>query len=220
MSALIKSASAAVLCILLAFGQTSAGPQSEEFRIDAASSKMVVNVGRSGIFGFAGHDHEVIAPVLDGSVTLNRTDVSRSKLAIRFDASAMKVTGKGEPAKDVPEVQRVMLSREVLDVERHPTIAFVSESIAVGKRSASGMQLRINGKLTLRGVEHRVTVPTEVELASDRLTAKGKAEVKQSDFGIHPVSAGAGTVKVKDEVELLFTIVAVPESGIVSRQSR
>jgi polyisoprenoid-binding protein YceI len=171
---------------------------------------MVVHVGRSGLFGFSGHDHEVVAPVLDGSVMLDRTDVSRSKVSIQVDATAMKVTGKGEPAKDVPEVQRVMLSERVLDVQRHPKIVFVSEDISIVQRSASRMQLRINGQLTLRGVAHRVSVPTEVELTADRFTATGKATVRQTDFGIRPVNAGGGTVKVKDEVELAFTVVAAP----------
>jgi polyisoprenoid-binding protein YceI len=208
MCILIKFSLAAMLCILLTIGPSTAGPESQELRIDAASSKMVVHVGRSGLFGFAGHDHEVVVPVLAGSVMLDRTDVSRSKVSVQFDATAMKVTGKGEPREDVPEVQRVMLSERVLDVERHPKIAFVSEDISVVQRSAGRMRLRINGQLTLRGVARRVTVPTEVELTADRLTAAGKATVRQTNFGIRPVTAGAGTVKVKDEVEIVFTIVA------------
>ena len=204
---IVKSCITAALCLCLTIGKSTAGPQSQEMRIDAASSKMTVNVGRSGLFGFAGHDHEVIAPVFEGSVMLDRTDLSRSKLSIQFDATAMKVTGKGEPAKDVPEVQRVMLSERVLDVQRHPKITFVSESISVAQ-SPNHIQLRINGRLTLRGVNHPVTVPTQVELTANRLTATGKATVKQTDFGIRPVNAGGGTVKVKDEVELVFTIVA------------
>jgi hypothetical protein len=94
MSTFIKSSLAASLCIFLTMGLSTAGPESQELRIDAASSKMVVHVGRSGLFGFAGHDHEVVAPVLDGSVMLDRTDVSRSKVSIQVDATAMKVTGK------------------------------------------------------------------------------------------------------------------------------
>src|SRR5215510_1324610 len=94
---MVKFCITVALCLCLLIGKSIAAPQSQEMRIDAASSKMTVNVGRSGLFGFAGHDHEVIAPVLEGSVMLDRTDLSRSKLSIQFDATAMKVTGKGEP---------------------------------------------------------------------------------------------------------------------------
>jgi hypothetical protein len=37
---------------------------------------------------------------------------------------------------------------------------------------------------------------------------KGNAKLKQTDFGIEPVSAGGGTVKVKDEIELEMDIYA------------
>jgi polyisoprenoid-binding protein YceI len=120
----------------------------------------------------------------------------------------MKVTGKGEPPEDVPEVQRVMLSERVLDVERHPKITFISEKISILQKSANHLRLRIDGRLTLRGVARPVTVPTDVNLTADHVTATGRTTVRQTDFGIKPVTAGAGTVKVKDEVEIVFTIVA------------
>ena len=194
--------------ITLIFALLMIAPAAEEFRIDAASSNMVLNVGRSGLFGFAGHEHEVAVPSFVGHVMVDRSDVSRSSLSVEFDAAALKVTGKGEPREDVPEVQRVMLSDEVLDVQRHPKIAFVSSSISVMERSTDRIMLRVSGMLTLRGVARAVTVPVEVRLSGDRLTATGRATVRQSAFGIKPVKAAGGTVKVKDDVEVVFTVVA------------
>jgi polyisoprenoid-binding protein YceI len=199
-----------LLCFLLTNERASGAQDSQEFHIDATSSRMMVHVGRSGLFSFAGHDHEVAVPAMAGTVTLDRTDVTRSKFSLQFDATAMKVTGAGEPAKDVPEVQRVMLSEKVLDAGRHPNITFVSYNIAVIQRSAKAMELRITGQLTLRGVVRPITLPVSVQISGDRLSATGKATVRQTDFGIRPVSAGAGTVKVKDEVEITFTLVALP----------
>jgi hypothetical protein len=40
------------------------------------------------------------------------------------------------------------------------------------------------------------------------LTGTGKMAVKQTDFGIEPVSAGGGLVKVEDAVTVSFRIVA------------
>ena len=51
-------------------------------------------------------------------------------------------------------------------------------------------------------------MPVDVQLSANRVTATGKTEVRQTAFGIKPVKAGGGTVKVKDEVEVVFTIVA------------
>lgn len=206
---MIRCGVIAIVCSLPMIGRSALSNQaSEQFRIDAASSKILLNVGRSGLFGFAGHDHEVAVPAFAGNVMLDRADANRSSLSIQFDAAALTVTGKGEPPEDVPEVQRVMLSDRVLDVQRHPKITFVSRSISVVEGSTNRMMLRVSGQLTLRGVARPVTVPVEVQLSGDRLTATGKATVRQTLFGMRPVSAGAGTVKVKDAVEVIFTVVA------------
>ena len=195
--------------ILTAAGLAVAAQTNQEFRVDPAATSVVVQVGRAGLFKFAGHDHEVAAPGVAGRISLDSTDPSRSRVALQFDAKALKVTGKGEPAEDVAEVQRTMLSERVLDVARYPTISFESDRVAVQQRSAGSLTLRVDGRLTLHGVTKTMTIPVAVRLNGNRMTATGEATVRQSDFGIQPVSAGGGTVRVKDEVDVMFTIVAV-----------
>jgi len=46
-----------------------------------------------------------------------------------------------------------------------------------------------------------------VKLDGASLTATGKFAIKQTDFGIKPISVG-GVVKVKDELTITFTISA------------
>lgn len=70
------------------------------------------------------------------------------------------------------------------------------------------MVLRVEGQLTLRGIARPLMVPVELRLSGDRLTATGKTTVRQTLFGIRPVTAGAGTVRVKDDVEVVFSVVA------------
>jgi polyisoprenoid-binding protein YceI len=178
----------------------------ERLVFDPASTTIVVHVGRSGVFGFAGHDHEIAAPIAGGEILLDRTDLSRSTIMAVFDATALRVTGTGEPADDVAEVQRVMLSDRVLDVEKYPKITFRSDKISVTERS-DRLTLRVDGELTLHGITRPLSVPVDATLTSSGLTAKGRVTVRQTNFGIRPVTAGAGTVKVKDEVEIVFSIV-------------
>jgi polyisoprenoid-binding protein YceI len=211
MSIPIRCGLAGIVSVFLTIAASSGlGQTIQEFRIDTAASKIVVDVGRSGLFAFAGHDHEVAVSAFTGRLMLDRTDVTRSKLSVQFDASAMTVTGRGEPPEDVLEVQRVMLSDRVLDVERYPRINFVSRRISLVELEPSPdrMKLRIDGELTLRGVARPIIVPIDVRLSADRLTVTGKVRVRQTLFGIRPVTAGAGTVRVKDEVEVVFTVVA------------
>jgi polyisoprenoid-binding protein YceI len=194
--------------LIAIFAVIVAAQESEKLIIDPGQTTITLHVGRAGVFAFAGHDHEVVVPAMQGYVTLDRSNVSRSTVSVTFDATALKVTGKGEPPEDVPEVQRVMLSDQVLDVKRHPTITFQSRQVAVVKQFADQMTLGITGDLTLRGVTRALDVPVTVQLAADGLRANGKATVRQSQFGIRPVTAGAGTVRVKDEVEVVLSVTA------------
>jgi polyisoprenoid-binding protein YceI len=187
---------------------TAAAQAPDQFLIDPAATHVTIQVGRSGLFGFAGHDHEVVAPAVRGEITLDRSEISRSRVALEFDATALKVTGEGDPPEDVPEVQRVMLSDRVLDVRRYPTIAFQSRSISVEQRSSDRMTLRVTGDLTLHGVTRAITVPVNARLGPDVISGEGKTTVRQTAFGIRPVTAGAGSVKVKDEVEVIFAMAA------------
>jgi polyisoprenoid-binding protein YceI len=180
----------------------------EALAIDSTQTTIALHVGRAGVFGFAGHDHEVVAPAVQGQITLDRANVSRSTVSATFDAAALKVTGKGEPSEDVPEVQRVMLSDKVLDVEHYPTITFRSRQVSVVKQSGDQITLRVAGDLTLHGATHPLDVPLTVQFTGDGLRATGKTTVVQSQFGIRPVTAGGGTVRVKDEVEVVLSITA------------
>ena len=180
----------------------------EMFQIRKGTS-VTVQVSKGGLLSFAGHEHEIVAPATEGQIVLDRADVARSNVRLVFDAAAAKVTGKGEPAADVPEVQRVMESDAVLDVKRYPTITFESRAVSRVSPSAAAMTLKIEGDLMLHGVTRRVTAQSvQVRVEGDRLIAEGKLEIRQSDFGIRPVTAAGGTVRVKDEVTIVFAITA------------
>lgn len=181
---------------------------AQVFTIDPATSRVVIHVGKSGIFSFAGHTHEIVAPLLSGRVSYEPADPQRSSVTAEFDASALQVTGKDEPASDVPEVQRTMLGERVLDVKRFPKIVFESRRVAVTDRNGDRLSLRVTGDLTLHGVTRPATAAVDVAVARDSLTATGTLTVRQTSFGIEPVTAGAGTVRVKDALDITFSLHA------------
>ncbi|MBI1875228.1 MAG: YceI family protein [Acidobacteria bacterium] len=184
--------------------------QSDRLRrlaIDPSSSQITIQVGRSGVFGFAGHDHEVVGPIGSGEIALDSSNLARSSVTLTIATRSLKVTGKGEPKKDVPAVQDAM-ERDVLDVARHPTIRFESRQVKVTSPSESTPALAITGDLTLGGVTRPITVPAQVRLDGRSLTATGTVSIKQTEFGIKPVSAVGGTVKVRDELRITFRISA------------
>lgn len=185
----------------------SSGPST--LKISADDSQVVINVGKAGVFGFAGHAHEVLAPDVAGSVTVDPTDLTRSNVVLEFRAGELRVTGKDEPPEDVPEVQRIMVSERVLDARRFPSITFRSRRIAVIASRGGSADLQVDGVITIRGVTRPLSVRVATTMSSDgSLTARGAFPLKQSDFGIEPVTAGGGTVKVRDSLDVRFVVRA------------
>ena len=198
----------ALLPTVLAASVSAAGAAEQGYTVVAEQSAVRIHVGKSGLFGFAGHAHDVVAPVAQGTVVADPDDLARSSVTLSFDAAALKVTGEGEPPKDVPEVQARMVGPDVLDASRFPSITFRSRSVA-GKEISPGVyDVQVNGDLTFHGITRSLTLPLRVEVAAERLTASGKTVLRQSDFGMKPVSAGGGTVNVKNELGVDFRIVA------------
>ena len=57
-----------------------------------------------------------------------------------------------------------------------------------------------------------LSFPVEVSLDGPVLTVTGMVKLKQTHFGIKPVRAAGGTVRVKDQVRVSFRIVATASS--------
>ena len=205
---------AALLVGLMAAWSVNAVAAGRTYAIDPERSRAFIQVGRAGALAFAaGHTHEVLASAITGVVDLDSAILAQSKVRVIIDAAALRVTGKGEPAKDVPEVQRVMLSEKVLDVQRYPTIAFASTGLMVANQTPSATDVWLTGQLSLHGITRSVTVPIRVQFTTPMtLMGRGPLRVKQTDFGITPVSV-AGVVKVKDALDIEFTVVAEARNG-------
>jgi polyisoprenoid-binding protein YceI len=72
-------------------------------------------------------------------------------------------------------------------------------------------ELQVAGQLTLHGQTRTIAFQAYLALEDGDVHVVGDVEIKQTDFGIEPVSAGLGTVKVKDEVTIAFDVWAVEE---------
>ncbi len=204
----------AALVLAWSSARVAVGMQgASELAIDAAASQVRIEVGKSGAFSFAGHNHEVLAPAVSGRVKFDRADWPRSAVSLKFDASALKVTGNGDPPSDVPKVQQVMLGDQVLDVKRFPAIEFTSRSVSATPRSPSTVDLVIAGDLTLHGQTRPVTVHSTATLEPDGLTVRGTFPIRQTEFGMQPVTAAGGTVRVKDEVQVQYVLRARQTGG-------
>jgi polyisoprenoid-binding protein YceI len=177
------------------------------YSVEPARCSVAIHVGRSGLFKFAGHAHEVVASRCDGEVVAVPEDLGRSSVQLSFDAASLRVSEKGEPEGDAPKVQEAMLGPKLLDAARFPGISFVSTAVSGRLVSAGVYELVLTGDLGLHGVTRRISLPLRVVLQADSLTASGHLDLKQTAFGLSPISV-AGLVKVKDEIGIDFEIAA------------
>ena len=179
-----------------------------EYRIVSPESRLHIHVGKAGLFGFAGHAHEVYAGEIEGRIRLEAGAWSSGSVELSLPASALRVDPETEPPKDLAEVQATMESR-VLEIAAFPQIAFRSTAVSLESHSPKGARIALEGELSFHGVTRPIELPVEVTIEGQRLTAKGRIKARQKDYAIKPVSAAGGTVKVKDELEIDFEIVAL-----------
>jgi hypothetical protein len=163
--------------------------------IDLTRSTVTVHVFKSGLFRAFADDHVIEAQLADGSLDDGATPTVR----IALEVGNMRVVDPGLSPKDRGEVQTRMLGPDVLDANRFTQIRF--RSVAIQKGDANRWSVR--GELEVHGQ----TRPVTVNVVREQDHYKGSALLKQSDFGITPISIVGGTVKVKDEMRIDFDIV-------------
>jgi polyisoprenoid-binding protein YceI len=198
-----------VTSVLLVLGSaavagTAAGAT---YSVVESKSSVRIHVGKSGAFSFAGHRHEVQAPV-SGTVTADPANLSASSVDLTFASGRLRVLPGGEPSGDAPKVEKVMHGPEVLDAVRFPEIHFRSKKITGRTLSGGAYELSLVGELSLHGVTQEITVPVKITLDGRSLTAAGQTTLRHDQFGMKPVTAGGGTVKVANDIHIDFQIVA------------
>lgn len=137
-------------------------------------------------------DHHVIqAPLSEGTF-----DDTIPHFQVVIDGTRLRVVDGERPAAERRQVQSRMLGPEVLDINRFRWISF--HSVTIEQRGPD--QWFVHGELGLRGTV-RPLAATVVRKGS---RYQGSATMRQSDFGIAPVSVGA--TRVKDEVQIEFDV--------------
>lgn len=187
------------------------------FVVSERRSSVRVHVGKSGAFSFAGHRHEVAAPV-SGAITADPARIGASSVELAFATARFQVLPDHEPEGDAPKVEEVMRGPRVLDATRFAEVRFRSRAVA--GRAAEGLaagatagarrryDVQVTGDVTICGVTREVVVPMSVTLDGQSLIANGRSTIRHDQFGLTPVTAAGGTVRVSNEIEIEFSIVA------------
>jgi polyisoprenoid-binding protein YceI len=182
-------------------------PSPAIYTIDPARSKLEVDVFRSGFLKMKGHDHVIAAKSCSGEVRLNSVNIEDSSVNLNVESASLVVLDDpGVPEKDRKQVQETMLGEEVLSVKEFPKILF--HSMRLSHATRTGEDFTLTGRLSLHGVEKEISFPVHIHRENSLLRATGAATITQTDFGIKPVKAALGAVRVKDQIKIRFEFLA------------
>jgi len=177
------------------------------YKIDAGKSQFMVKAFAGGVLSFAaGHDHNIAIRNFSGDVDFTYGSVEPASIQLTIKADSLAVTDKVSDS-DKQKIETTMRD-EVLEVGKYPDITFKTTSVSPTKVEEGKYQVRLNGELSLHGATHPTVISASLEFGDNSLRAKGQFSVRQTAFGIKPVSVAGGTVKVKDDLRLTFDIVA------------
>lgn len=176
------------------------------FRVDPALSLVVIEVRRGGSLARLGHDHIVASRDVRGYVAPGQ---GRSDLYVRLDRLVIDEPGLRAEAgfdtqpteDDIAGTRRNMLNG--LGAADHP-FALVS----ITRATADGPEGRWNVAVTLRGTTRTMPVPAQLDVRADAVGVTGRLALRQTDFGIEPLSVLGGALQVQDVVNLRFRIHA------------
>jgi polyisoprenoid-binding protein YceI len=180
------------------------------FPVSAEESRMTVRVGTAGLFKMFGHEHEIEVRGLAGRVEYDFDSPERSRFVLEIDAASLRVADAELSEEDRVQVQSDMESK-ALALPRNPRIVFESMEVRLEKSEGASRRLRVRGTLALRGVSKPLDVPLTLEVAVDRLTAKGEMTLESGNWGVPQVSAVGGSVKTSQDLGVTFEIVALRE---------
>ncbi|HEY0062130.1 MAG TPA: YceI family protein, partial [Telluria sp.] len=102
-----------------------------------------------------------------------------------------------QPDADAIAGTRTNMLTRVLEADTYPLVLLHAE------RNAPGSD-KVRLTVTLHGVEKTLEVPVSFEPTA----ASGSFTLRQTDFGITPMSVLGGAIQVQDEMALRFRIVA------------
>jgi polyisoprenoid-binding protein YceI len=184
-------------------------PQGATVRyvIDSGASTFLVQASSTGLLSAFGHDPKFAIGDFQGDAEFSpgSANLDDARVRVRVRADSLKVVNEISEG-DRDEIERRMNS-EVLESDRFPDVYYEVLRVT-GSGNGERYWLALDGELTLRGVTRHLAVSARLLLNGGSLRGSGEFSVKLSDFGIAPVTAVGGAIRLKDELKCSFDVVA------------
>jgi len=176
------------------------------YRVDASRSRFIAQAFAKGLLSAFGHNPRLAVRGFEGEVKFDSAAPDAASVWMKARADSLVVIDDMSE-KDRREIERVTRD-ELLDTVRYPEIVFQSSIVAARRMAEGRYHARVAGDLSLRGVTRELAIDAMALMEGDELRAQGGFTLRLTDFNIRPVSVAGGLLKLKDEVQLSFDILA------------
>jgi polyisoprenoid-binding protein YceI len=185
---------------------TQKGLAPVKFVIDATASRFTVQAFATGLLAAFGHSPTIAIRDFEAEIQFSPDTLANASVRVTVRTNAMEVVDDMKH-DDRKKLEQAMYE-QVLEVSRFPTAAFESTQITVQKQSNEQWHAHVTGELTFHGATQNFSLDARVTNMGTMLRIAGGFPLRQSDYGIKPISFAGGALKLKDELKFNFELVA------------
>jgi polyisoprenoid-binding protein YceI len=175
------------------------------FTLDTKASRFTVQAFATGMLSPFGHNPKIAIRDYDGEIQFAPDTYENAVVRVTVRTSAMDVQDEMS-SDDQKKLEQTMY--DALEVQRFPTAVYETKQITVQKQSEDMLLAQATGTLSFHGVTQTQSVNARVTRLGTMLRISGDFSLRQSDYGIKPVSFAGGALRLKDELKFAFELVA------------
>jgi len=174
--------------------------------IDARTSRFTVQAFATGILSAMGHNPKIDIRSFSGEMNFNPETAEGGGLRLKMQANSLSVLDDISD-KDRREMERIM-NEQVLEMAKYPDILYEASIASIQRLENALYSATLDGNLSFHGVTRTQPVTARIVELGEMLRASGEFTLRQSDYGIKPISVAGGAMKVKDELRFSFEMIA------------
>jgi polyisoprenoid-binding protein YceI len=180
-------------------------------RFVPAGSRFTVQAFAEGLLSFLGHSPTFAVRNFTGELALDAETLESGWCRVTAESASLELLDAVSRA-DRADIESRM-RQEVLSVEKYPQIVVEANAFSAARAGPGRFHLRMSGRLTLCGVTNPLQLDTLLTDQGPRVVLAGDFAVRPSVFGIRPVRALGGALRLKDHLAVSFSLVGEREGG-------
>jgi len=196
-----------LISLMLSFAQLSTAQNGEmQLTLDQGHEMMID--GTSNI-----RDWDAQVNTINTTFVMNEFDISdlSSLTADHFETLELSI-----PVEDI-ESESGKLTKNMhkyLKGDDHPVITFNLSSIDSMSVDGNTATINATGIINAAGVDHETSMTVQATFENGKVTFSGTQPLLMTDFGIDPPTALFGTIRARDEIDIIYSLTFSDNASI------